>query len=284
MAKKRRRPQNRSHPQGSSRSTVRTAEPLAEDGTSVADRNGGRSDDRQAGSEPPAPARARAAGPQRTRAEKKELARQQREEIRRQMRRAQRLRQLLWITGAAAAIAVAVFLITGGDDTTTRPDTLPGELTTEAPWPANADQAAARAEAIGLPAEGSAMHEHADIQVFVHGERETIPVDVGVADTGESLHTHTDDGVVHIESSQVREFTLGEFFDVWGVRLSSTCLGGYCVSGADELLVFKDGERVNGPIRQVVLDDQSVIVVTFGAPEELPDPIPSTFDFSTVQP
>jgi hypothetical protein len=25
-------------------------------------------------------------------------------------------------------------------------------------------------------------------------------------------------------------------------------------------------------------------VVTFGTPEELPDPIPSTFDFSTVQP
>jgi hypothetical protein len=284
MAKKRRRPQNRSHPHGSPRSAVRTAEPPAEDDTGVADRNGASAKARPDETGPPAPARGRAAGPQRTRAEKKELARQQREEIRRQMRRAQRLRQLLWITGTAAAIAVAVFLITGGDDNPTRPETLPGELTTEAPWPANADQAAARAEAIGLPAEGTAMHEHADVQVFVRGERETIPVSVGVADVGESLHTHTDDGVVHIESSQVREFTLGEFFDVWGVRLSSTCLGGYCVSGADELLVFKNGERVNGPIRQVVLDDQSVVVVTFGTPEELPDPIPSTFDFSTVQP
>jgi enterochelin esterase-like enzyme len=32
-------------------------------------------------------------------------------------------------------------------------------------------------------------------------------------------------------SRHVRTYTLGEFFDVWGVRLTRSCLGGYCAGG-----------------------------------------------------
>ena len=31
-------------------------------------------------------------------------------------------------------------------------------------------------------------------------------------------------------------------------------------------------------------NDQTMIVVTYGTPAELPDPIPSTFDFSSINP
>ena len=50
------------------------------------------------------------------------------------------------------------------------------------------------------------------------------------------------------------------------------------------LQVFKGGQEVTGAIRGVVLDDQSVVVVTFGTPDELPNPIPSTFDFGSITP
>ena len=47
-----------------------------------------------------------------------------------------------------------------------------------------------------------------------------------------ALHTHDASGIVHIESPDKRDYTLGQFFDVWGVRLSSTCLGApYCNVG-----------------------------------------------------
>jgi hypothetical protein len=48
--------------------------------------------------------------------------------------------------------------------------------------------------------------------------------------------------------------------------------------------VFVDGEEVDGTLPDVQLDDQTVIVVTYGTPAELPDPIPSTFDFSSINP
>lgn len=281
MAKKRRRPHNRPPGSAAVRTTDRPDGPEADepDGNGRARPGRSRTDERGPGAA------------SRSRAEKKELARRQREEVRRRVRRAQRTRQLAWIAGVGVVIAVGVFLLVRPDEPTVRPETLPGELTTEAPWDANADLAAERADLIDLPGhtEPLAMHNHVDLQVFVNGEAQNVPVSVGIDDSVdpadiESLHTHSPGEVVHIESGTVSQFTLGEFFDVWGVRLSGTCLGGYCQEGQDRLRAFVGGEEVTGPIRDVPLDDQSVIVVAYGTDAELPDPIPSTFDFASIQP
>lgn len=284
MAKRRRKPNNRQRPQAS-RGAVRTAEVADAPETAPG---------RDAGDGGPGSKAVRERGPASAghlaRAEKKELARRQREEVRKRVRRAEAMRRLRWIAGGAVVIAAAVLWFSRDTGPAERPDTLPGELrTTSVPWPPNAADAAERADLIGLPGHDGdlAMHEHADVQVFVNGEPAAIPVNVGIDDVDgdvESVHTHSGDGVVHIESNAIAEFTLGQFFDVWGVRLSATCLGGFCESGEDTLQVFVGGEEVTTGIRSVPLDDQTVIVVTFGTADELPDPIPSTFDFSTVQP
>jgi hypothetical protein len=270
MAKKRRKPHGRPRTSatGTASSGVRIAERPEPAGRSAADATD-----------------TRGSAAQRARAEKKELARRQREEVRRRVRRAQRLRQLVWITGGAAAISLAVFWILRPDEPGPRPDTLPGELATQAPWDANAGEALERGDLIGLPAEGTTMHEHANVQVFVHGEKQPVPTDIGIdpsAGSITSVHTHDDTGTVHLESSVSREFTLDEFFGVWGVRFTPSCLGAYCNDDTNRLQVFVDGEEVTGDLQGVQLDDQSVVVVTYGTADELPDPIPSTFDFSSV--
>lgn len=281
MAKKRRRPRNRPHAQPPSRGAIRTAERPEE--AERADKAAGHAERPHSRSTRPAQARGQEAS-SRSRAEKKELARQQREAVRRRVKRAERARQLLWVGAIAALIAVGVLWFTKSEEPATRPAVLPGELTTQAPWDANAAQSADRADAIGLPAEGVALHEHADVQVFVHGVQQSVPESIGISGAGAtSLHTHTSDGLVHIESSDAgHTFTLGEFLDVWGVRLSATCLGGYCRTDADTLQVFKDGQEVTGSIRDIVLDNESVIVLTYGTADEVPDPLP-TFDFSSIQ-
>jgi hypothetical protein len=290
MAKKRRKPQSRSRNRPSAAST-RTAERPRPAGSNDASQS-----DRAESAEPktePRPQRPSAlprrppAGSQRSRAEKKELARAEREAARRRIARAQRRRQLAWIVGITIAVAAGVFFFTNRNERDTSTVALPGELTTEAPWDANAAESAARATALGLPAEGTTMHEHAHVEIFVHGKNEPIPADIGIdtaAGTIQSIHTHDDTGLVHLESSQSREFTLGEFFGVWGVRFTPSCLGGYCNEGNNRLQVFVDGDEVTDNLQDVQLDDQTVIVVTYGTAAELPDPIPSTFDFSSINP
>ncbi|HKN80270.1 MAG TPA: hypothetical protein VJZ98_02930 [Actinomycetota bacterium] len=291
MAKRKRKPQNRSRsrpPAAATRTAERPSSPNDDSPDGRSDPNGTERTEPKAPprKRPASPTRPPAAGPQRTRAEKKELARAEREAVRRRIARAQRRRQLAWIVGITVVVAAGVFFFTNRNDSNTPSSALPGVLKTKAPWPANAAQSAARATALGLPPEGTTMHEHANLQIFIQGKQEPVPANIGISDAGaiQSLHTHSDPGVVHIESSESREFTLGEFLGVWGVRFTPSCLGGYCNDDTNHLQVFVNGEEVTDSLQDVQLDDQSVIVVTYGTAEQLPDPIPSTFDFASVNP
>ena len=198
MAKKRRRPHNRSH--GAPAGAVHTVERPGPDGPAE---DGAGSASGSDGSGSRTSTRPRPSGPQRTRAEKKELARRQREEVRRRVRRAERARMVLWLTGTTVVLLVVGILIFRPDEPPPSPSELPGELTTPAPWPANAELSADRADAIGLPAEGTTMHTHANVQVFVHGEQETVPQDIGIFDNAATVDPHAHGrrprahGVVH---------------------------------------------------------------------------------------
>src|SRR6476619_4137379 len=145
MAKKRRKPQNRSRnrPTGGATRTAERPQPSGS-GDAGPDPNGAARTEPKADQgpkRPASPSHRPATAPLRTRAEKKELARAEREAVRRHIARAQRRRQLVWISGIAIAVAAGVFFFTNRNDTSPPPSSaLPGVLTTKAPWPANADQ------------------------------------------------------------------------------------------------------------------------------------------------
>jgi hypothetical protein len=228
-------------------------------------------------------------GPSRSRAEKKELVRQRREEMQRRQQRALHIRRLMLVTGVGAVAALLLFQVTKPKEQPTpspspSPSTqLPGMLTSEAPWPANAAEAQARSDADGLPPVGDGQLVDANLRILVRGEPVVVPKDIGIDGTTDtSLQTHDTTGTIHVESKTPYDFTLGEFFDVWGVRLTDTCIGGYCANGSETLQVFVDGTEVPGNPRDVPLNDEAVIVLTFGTPDQLPNPIPSSFDFSSI--
>jgi hypothetical protein len=90
--------------------------------------------------------------------------------------------------------------------------------------------------------ESTIVHIHVHLAIFVNGEQQQIPFGVGIAqpwqvsDSAEGpfvtdgacfywLHTHTADGIVHIESPVRRRFTLGDFFAVWQMALNDSQVG-----------------------------------------------------------
>jgi hypothetical protein len=155
-----------------------------------------------------------------------------------------------------------------------------------APWPRNTAGLRARLNALGLPAlaqEGTALHIHQHLDVSVDGRRVTVPAGIGIDELEgfiSPLHTHDESGVIHVESPDVRTFTLGQFFAVWGVRLTPRCLGGYCTTGSRSLSVFVDGKRFSGDPRLLPLAEHEEIVVAYGTRAQLPRPIPARFDFA----
>jgi hypothetical protein len=90
--------------------------------------------------------------------------------------------------------------------------------------------------------EQTVTHVHTHLTVFVNGKARVIPYGVGIpgaeavatpkgafVETGSCfywLHTHQEDGVIHIESPSTSDtFTLGQFFAEWGQPLSKTQIG-----------------------------------------------------------
>jgi len=158
-----------------------------------------------------------------------------------------------------AAVAVVGGVTAGVVISASRPKTLPGLQTGPAPWAPELDHLRQRLTALGLPAAASmaqTLHVHAHLEVFVDGTRVEVPANIGINQTQgflTSLHTHDATGIIHIESPTVRTFTLGEVFDVWGVRFTPDCLGGYCSSGNKVLRIFVNGKPVAGDPRLVTL-------------------------------
>ncbi len=165
---------------------------------------------------------------------------------------------------------------------------LPGLMIGKAPWgPNDGLYLRQRLKVIGLhalPAEGVALHIHAHLDLAVNGRLYPVPALIGI-NVGQrfitELHTHDQSGIIHVESPTVRTFTLGEFFDVWGLRFSSRCLGGYCASGKKQLWVWVNAKRVRTDPRKILLRSHEEIVVAYGklASVQALGPVPATYPF-----
>lgn len=60
-------------------------------------------------------------------------------------------------------------------------------------------------------------HWHTQLQIYSGGAPVTIPADVGIIPGClEPVHTHDTTGLIHIETTVNRLYTIGDFFSVWG--------------------------------------------------------------------
>ncbi len=163
--------------------------------------------------------------------------------------------------------------------------TLTGLQTGPPPWTPDNTSLRARLEGGGLQvltAEGQVQHTHQHLDLFVDGQAVKVPADVGIDRVNlilSPIHTHDGTGIIHVESPIVRVFTLGEFFDVWGVGFDPHCIGGLCDGNGRVLTVFLNGKPVAGSPRSVVLSAHDEIVVAIGTLALLPSPIPSSYAF-----
>ncbi len=187
-------------------------------------------------------------------------------------------------------IVLLVLALAGLTAGAARPSrTLPGLITGRLPWgPDNGPTLKPRLKAIGLHAlsrEGLALHIHQHLDIVINGRvLNGLPPGIGIDAKGKfiaELHTHDASGIIHVESPKVRTFTLGDFFDVWGLRFSSHCLGGYCSTKTKHIWVWVNGKRVRSDPRKIVLESHQEIVVAYGtkASTKVPGPIPATYPF-----
>lgn len=190
--------------------------------------------------------------------------------------------------GIGALILVVLLGILAQPKTKTPPENpliLSSIATTTAPWPIELTHLKDRLSADALPAlaaEGTTLHIHQHLDIFINGKTISIPAGIGINEGAHfisPIHAHDTTGIIHVESPYKTTFTLGEFFDIWGVRFTSTCLGGYCVDEQHSLRVYSNGELYQGDPRLIPLSSHQEIVIVYGTLTQVPSPIPSSFAF-----
>jgi hypothetical protein len=128
------------------------------------------------------------------------------------------------------------------------------------------------------PSEQLAYHIHSHLAVFYNGRLYALPGGVGipgsqvqqsqygpVAVGGQCyfwLHTHTADGVIHLESPLQKVFTLGDFFDVWRQPLTGDRIAGL----HGKVSAFVNGKAWHESPRSIPLLPHSVIQLQIGEP------------------
>ncbi|MBV9737900.1 MAG: hypothetical protein JO177_06985 [Candidatus Eremiobacteraeota bacterium] len=117
--------------------------------------------------------------------------------------------------------------------------------------------------------EGAVLHIHQHLQLFDRGRPVQVPAGVGIPSAANCLywlHTHTSDGIIHVESPTKRTFTLGEFFDIWDQSLSRVQAAGVRAARGKTLRVTVNGRLYSGNPRSITLRDHEEIVIQNGPP------------------
>ncbi len=154
-----------------------------------------------------------------------------------------------------------------------------------------ADLASADSTVSGAPVDGitcrksmdeeESYHIHVLLDIFVNGKQVRVPAGAGIVpprirepapggvfvDAGTSsclywVHTHADDGIVHVEAPAKQAFSLGQFFDIWHQPLSSGQVG----PAEGQVTAFVNGKRFAGDPRDIPLVEDEVVQLDVGSP------------------
>jgi hypothetical protein len=194
-------------------------------------------------------------------------------------------RRLLLFGGIAAAVVVAVilaFVLTRKSSSTDAPAAIPwsqlGTLQTgPPPWNNGVGGLTDRLKPLNLSAlgaEGTVLHIHQHLDLYVNGKHVTLPALIGIYDNSyiTEVHVHDNSGVIHVESPTNRTFTLGQLFGEWAVKLTANCVANYC----GHLKWWVNGQQVTGNPASLDLRAHQEIVIAQGPP---PLVVPKSYKF-----
>jgi hypothetical protein len=116
------------------------------------------------------------------------------------------------------------------------------------------------------------LHIHAHLAIFYHGTQAQVPRLIGGASMAPQgclywLHTHGQDGIIHVESPVLAPegsagFDLGMFFDIWGEQLTRNNVAGL----HGPVIAYVNGSLYDGDLRLIPLASHQQIVLEIGTP------------------
>lgn len=160
----------------------------------------------------------------------------------------------------------------------------PSSQLSQPSWRPEYAHLAQRMKLIGIPPGGKeTFHIHAMLHIYLNGLLVPLPAEIGLPAKGieSSMHTHDSTGIIHMEAPHPFNYTLGDFFAVWGVKLGPAQVGGLRGLGGDHLHFYLNGKPLKNPAA-TVLHRYDSVVIGYGPENSFPHN-PSTYLLSEVE-
>ena len=107
------------------------------------------------------------------------------------------------------------------------------------------------------------FHIHPTLEIVVNGQIQEIPPNIGVLrNCMNALHTHDAVGTIHVESPERRDFTLADFFAVWGKPFTNEEILEFKTDETHRIKVLVDGVEVD-TYENTVLKDKEKIIISY---------------------
>jgi hypothetical protein len=129
--------------------------------------------------------------------------------------------------------------------------------------------------------EGTKLHFHVHISIYVNGSPVSIPQSIGIVPNTcyYWTHTHDNSGIVHIEAPAQQSFTLGNFFHVWEQQFTQLQYP-VQLDTTDNWQVFVNGKPYHGNFHNMTLTSHLLITLAYNSPGIKPDTIYNWGDLS----
>lgn len=122
-------------------------------------------------------------------------------------------------------------------------------------------------------------HIHVHLTIYVNGQRVTIPQGIGIAADGSCfywMHTHTSDGIIHIEAPQkLHNLALDDFLTIWHDRFAKLNFPAE-LNQPMGWMIYINGKPFTNPLTsplqtEVPLASHDIVTLEYGSSNPQPD-------------
>ena len=105
------------------------------------------------------------------------------------------------------------------------------------------------------------FHIHPELTIVINGENVLVPLNLGIKPTCmTSIHTHEEVGVIHVEAPIQKDFTLGDFFAVWGKEFNRNQILEYTRDDSSTISITVNGATVDTYENTILKDGDKIII------------------------
>lgn len=105
------------------------------------------------------------------------------------------------------------------------------------------------------------FHIHPHLEIIINGQKQEISANIGVKPwCMNAIHTHDSTGRIHVESPVQRDFTLDDFFYVWGKSFNKDQILDYKADDSHKIRQTINGSESQDYENTVLKDEEKIMI------------------------